>query len=139
MSPTRRDVVWEELERLFGKVTNANTRGRRNRATKLIRESIVQMAVDEPDHFPRNDQAVRDEIRARYTQMTMLWPGPKPTDSFLMNRWDDCNPRTDPGGGSVALNQPHRIDEPPAPPEVAAQYIEEMRSKGWLSKPEPAA
>lgn len=131
MSP-RRDIVWEELERLFGKVTNANTRGRRNRAVKLIRESITNMAVVEPDHFPKDDQGVRDEIRARYSRMTTLWPGPKPTDSFLMNRWDDANPRAVVIGGPAALNNPKRIDVPPAPPEVARQYIDEMKERGWI-------
>lgn len=124
----RRDVVWEELERLFGKVTNQNTRGRRNRVCKLIRESLTQMAIDEPDNFPRDDDAVQREVRSRHARFTQLWPGVKPTDTALANRWDDCNPRW----SQPDQTGPVALGPPPAPAEVARTYIDQMRERGWV-------
>lgn len=127
----RRDVIWEELEQLFGRVTNANTRGRRNRVTRLIRESIAQLSVDEPDAFPRDDRGVRQEIRARRRRLTQLWPALKPTDSFLANRWDDCNPRFAEPPSQMAPRA-GEIELPPASPDQAATYIQQLRDRGLV-------
>lgn len=131
MSP-KRDIVWDELERLFGPVTNAQTRGRRNKVTRMVKDSIMALAEIDPKRFPRDDDQVRDLIRGRYSRYTQLWPGIKPTDSGLMNRWDDCDPHL--AGMTVnGPTLPRRIDEPVAPPEVARSYIDQMRERGWIS------
>ncbi len=123
MSRHDRDVVWEELERLFGPVTNDANRARRNRCVKLIKQSILALA--EQGRLPRDDAEVCDEIRGRYSKLTQLWPNLPPTDIWLANRWDACDPKAHtPAPGA---NGPVRIDEPPAPREVALAYLEQLR------------
>jgi hypothetical protein len=124
------DVVWDELEQLFGRVTNANSRGRRNRAVKLVKESLSDMAVTDPERFPRTDQQVVDEIRRRYSRMTHLWPGVPPTDTMLASHWDEANPRVAMVNKTVAVEQ--GADEPVAAPAVAQRYIDEMKRRGWV-------
>lgn len=74
------DVVRDELERLFG-IPAPATRGRRRRAVAMIREAIFQSAGT--DRFPRDDDAVRQEIRDRHARLDFA------TDIGLASHWDE--------------------------------------------------
>jgi hypothetical protein len=113
-----RDVVWDTLEEIFGPVTNPASRGRRNKAVQLIKESILVMAEHEPDRFPRDDEHVKREIRGRYARLVQAWPTIKPTDTFLSSRWDDVQPRPTP--------RPHSSAPSPDPPFISRENALEL-------------
>lgn len=68
-----RDEIWDTLEAVFEPVTNTNTRGRRNKAVKLLRES----------------GATPDEIRFRVSAWPLHFPNATLTDIALANHWDE--------------------------------------------------
>jgi hypothetical protein len=71
-----KDEIWDALVLVCGQVTNSNTRGKRNRVVKLLRES----------------QATAPEIEWRAKRYRHLYPDLPLTDTALANQWDNLAP-----------------------------------------------
>lgn len=71
-----RDVVWDTLVEIFGEATNTNTKGQRNKAVKLLKES----------------GATPEEIKVRWERYGRMYSGAAKTPLALANRWDDLGP-----------------------------------------------
>ena len=69
----RRDPIWDTLVEIFEEPTNDATRGRRNRAVKLLRQS----------------GATPEEIRLRVQMWPLHFEKATLTDIALANRWDE--------------------------------------------------
>lgn len=83
-----RDPLWDSLEEEFGRPSNANERGKRNRAVKLLRES----------------GATPDEIRLRCDRYRTGWPHVTLTPLALANNWDTlAQPLASSTAGRIAL------------------------------------
>lgn len=67
------DEIWDTLEAILGPVTNASTRGKRNKAVQLLRES----------------NATPEEIRRRAAHYRSKYPGAALTDTALAGQWDN--------------------------------------------------
>lgn len=72
LAPAVRRPLWDELERLFGPVTNDGSRGRRAKAHKLLQQSAASPA----------------EMRARAIRWKARYPKAELTDIALANNWD---------------------------------------------------
>ncbi len=71
-APRNRDPVWDVLVTLFGEPSNDNTRGKRNRVVKLLKQS----------------SATEEEIDYRYAAWSDHFPDATITDTGLANQWD---------------------------------------------------
>ncbi len=67
-----RDKIWDILVDLFGTPSNDNTRGKRNRVVKLLKQS----------------SATREEIITRHVAWLDHFPDATVTDTGLANQWD---------------------------------------------------
>ena len=67
-----RDEVWDVLVTLFGEPSNDNTRGKRNRVVKLLKQS----------------SATEEQIDYRYKAWSDHFPDATITDTGLANQWD---------------------------------------------------
>ena len=70
------------LEEIFGKPTNKQERGKRDRAISLIAESLEFDGSSDPAF----------EIRRRHRQWASVFPGASVTDIALANHWSDLRP-----------------------------------------------
>jgi hypothetical protein len=100
-SPSRKpDEIWDALKAVMGDATNAQTRGKRNRAVKLLKES----------------GATPQEVLQRAKRYRQMYPGAALTDMALVNQWDFLAP-------IVAGPQPDfpkmPISRPPTPADFA--------------------
>lgn len=67
-----RDEIWDTLVELYGEVSNANARGRRNKAVQLLKES----------------GATPDEMRKRFENYPVVMGNAQNTDIAFATNWD---------------------------------------------------
>ncbi len=72
VAPRERDPVWDILVTLFGEPSNDNTRGKRNRVVKLLKQSGASVV----------------DIRTRHRAWRNRFPDATITDTGLANQWD---------------------------------------------------
>lgn len=82
-----RDVVWDALVEIFGEPTNTNTRGQRNKAVKLLKES----------------GATPESIKERWAAYKRTYSGAAQTPLALANQWDNLAPKVVTGSGNILL------------------------------------
>lgn len=81
------DHCWEAFAEVFGEVTNEGSRARRNKAVKLVKQSLASAGVVEP-------AAIREEVRRRARTWQATFERAKMTDTALANGWDLAAHRT---------------------------------------------
>lgn len=123
--PEARDAVWDSLVLLFGEPSNQNTRGKRNKAVKLIKESLNGGFV--------GDEIRHAEIGRRAARWQEIFSGASMTDIALANNWDSLASARPAGGHDPirAMQEREReerlADEALAlPPEESQKRLREL-------------
>lgn len=97
VAPTQVDAVWEALIALFGEPANDNERGKRNKAVKLIKQSLNGGFV--------GDEIRTAEIGRRAARYAVVLPDTLFTDMALANQWSALSTENLPG----SVNAPSAI------------------------------
>lgn len=131
LAPARADAVWDALVLLFGEPSNDNERGKRNKAVKLIKQSL-------------NGGYVGDELRAaeiarRAGRWSQVFSDAAFTDMALANQWGSLVPANVPGSSSnhdpIRAMQQRERDEREAqealalPPEESKEKLRELMER----------
>lgn len=112
---SRQDHVWDAMEGVFGKVANDGARGKRNKAVKLVKQSLV--AADVP--FDECEL----EIRRRARVYSQRYPSAAFTDIALAMHFDELAPPPP---------RARRVEEPEpvlASPDDVRVHLEVLRGR----------